>query len=272
MVRALAPTLSWVFRALGIAVFLVACAVPVASDLDDAEANRVFVALNRMGVDATKETDPAAEGKWRVLVPSDDMASALSALRDEELPRRAPQGLLDTVGRGSLVPSDATEHAQLVAAIGSELERSLEGVEGVVRARVHLSLPPQTVGREAPTERPTASVLIEHRGATPPLSADSVQRLVAGAQTGLLVSDVAVVMLSRSSAGEPGRVSDLAHVGPIAVARTSVRRLQGALVALVALVALLTAVALVLYSRLVRAQSLLSRDVPVGVEKRSPAA
>ena len=49
--------------------------------------------------------------------------------------------MLDAVGKGSLVPSEAAEHAQLVAAIAGELERSLEGIDGVLTARVHLNVP-----------------------------------------------------------------------------------------------------------------------------------
>src|SRR5579859_8048463 len=86
---------------------LSACAVPVAGALEDGEANRVVVALDRAGVDATKDPDPTVEGKWRVLVARDDVARALASMRDEELPRTAPPGVLDAVGKGALVPSEA---------------------------------------------------------------------------------------------------------------------------------------------------------------------
>jgi type III secretion protein J len=237
---------------------LTACAVPVAGGLDDPEASRVVVALDRASVDATKEVDPGAEGKWRVMVPRDDLPRALSMLREEELPRSQPPGVLDALGKGALVPSEAAEHAQLVAGIAGDLDRTLESIEGVLRARVHLSVPDHTPLREEVVQRGTASVLIEHRGSTPPVSADSVQRLVAGGVSGLLPTDVTVVMISRPApAATVG--GELGHVGPIAVARTSVRDLQGALVALVALVAALAAVTLVLYSRLSRARAELAR-------------
>ena len=71
-------------------------------------------------------------------------------------------------------------------------------------------------------------MLLEHRGSTPPLSADSVQRLVAGGVAGLLPTDVAVVLVSRPAPASPAS-SELGHVGPIAVARRSMRELQAAL-------------------------------------------
>jgi type III secretion protein J len=235
-------------------LLLTGCTVPVAGALDDAEANQVVVALERASVDATKEVDPQAEGKWRVTVARDDVPHALAVMRDEELPRTRPPGVLDAVGKGALVPSEAAEHAQLVAGLEGDLERTLDGVDGVLRARVHLSVPERSALRDLPTQRGTASVLLEHRGSTPPLSADSVQRLVAGAVAGMMPTDVNVVLLSRAAPPAPTG-GELGHVGPIAVARTSLRDLQGALVALVALVAALATATLVLYARLTRARS-----------------
>jgi type III secretion protein J len=242
---------------------LSACAVPVAGALDDSEANRIVVALDRGSVDATKEPDPTAEGKWRVLVARDDVPHALSTMRDEELPRSTPPGVLEAVGKGALVPSEATEHAQLVAGIAGDLERSLEGIDGVLSARVHLNVPAPSPLRDTAPPRGSASVLVAHRGSTPPISADSVQRLVAGGVAGLLPTDVAVVMVSRAA---PARAPEngLGHLGPIAVARTSLRLLQGALVALVALVAALAAATLVLHARLSRARGELAQQRPLG--------
>lgn len=236
---------------------LAGCAVPVAGALDDGEANRVVVALDRASVDATKEPDPGADNRWRVMVSRDDVPRALSTLRDEELPRTVPQGVLDAIGKGSLVPSEAAEHAQLVAGVAGDLERTLEGIDGVLSARVHLSLPeasPLRNPRDGVATRPSASVLLAHRGSTPPLSADSVQRLVAGGVAGMLPAEVTVVLVSRAApAAVPG--GGLGHVGPIAVARNSLRELQAALVGLVALVALLASATLVLYARLARSRA-----------------
>jgi type III secretion protein J len=244
---------------------LVGCSVPVAGALDDAQANRVVVALEHASVDATKEADPTAEGKWRVNVTRDDMPRALTVMRDEELPRLPILGVLDAVGKGSLVPSEASEHAQLVAGLAGDLERSLEETDGVLRARVHLNVPTPSPLRDTTPVRGSASVLLEHRGSTPPLSADSVQRLVAGGVAGLLPADVAVVMVSRPvPAVAPG--SEIGHVGPIAVARTSMRGLQAALVALVALVAILTGATLALYARLTRVRA----ELAAGPQARRP--
>jgi type III secretion protein J len=242
----------------GALALLAACAVPVAGGLDDTEANRVFVALDRANIDASKEADPIVEGHWRIAVARDDLPRALNVLRQEDLPRREPTSVVDSVAKGALVPSEAAEHAQLVAGIAGELERSLESIDGVLAARVHLNVPAPNPFRDAAPQRGSAGVLVEHRGPTPPLSAEAVQRLVAGGVAGLLPADVVVVMLPQTAAPAFEAGDGLAHVGPIAVARASMRQLQGALVALIALVAILAGATLVLYARLARVRAELS--------------
>lgn len=236
---------------------LCACSTPVAVGLDEDDANRIVVALDRASIDATKEADPGGDGKFRVSVTRDDAARALTTMRDEELPRPRPAGVLDAVNKGALVPSQAQEHAQLVAGMAGDLERSLEQVDGVLAARVHLNVPTPDPLREGPAAKATASVLFFHRGSTPPLTTDAVQRLVAGGVPSLAPQDVAVVAVSRAappsaSGGAVG--ASIAHVGPIAVARGSLRLLQAALGVLVLLLAAFAAATLVLYARLVRAR------------------
>jgi type III secretion protein J len=226
---------------LGLALIgLLACNVPVAGELLEDDANEVSVALEHAGIDSTKEADPHTEGKFQVLVSRDDATRAAQALREEALPKKHPKGVLESVGQGSLVPSPAAEHAQYVAGLSGDLERSLLGIEGVHSARVHLNIPPVEAFRPE-KQKSTASVLIEHKGPTPPIGPDAVQKLVSGSVQNLAGADVSVIFVPRSA-----RVllpSDrLAHVGPLAVAKGSLRVFQGvaggAMVVLVGLASL----------------------------------
>jgi hypothetical protein len=70
----------------------------------------------------------------------------------------------------------------------------------------------------------------------------------------MLPADVAVVFVSRPAPAATPE-SGFAHVGPIAVARSSVRTLQAGTVALVGLVAILSAITLALSARLSRARA-----------------
>ncbi|HEY1956527.1 MAG TPA: hypothetical protein VGH28_12975 [Polyangiaceae bacterium] len=240
--------------ALGLVAALSGCNVAVANNLDEDDANRIVLALDQSNIDATKEVDPQSEGKERVIVARDDVARALAAMREQELPRPRPVGVLDSMDKGALVPSQTAEHAQYVAGVAGDLERTLESVDGVLGARVHLNLPENDPLRDDPHPKATASVLLEHRGATPPLTQGAIQKLVAGGVAGLAPEDVSVVMVARAAPAIRGE-AELAHVGPIAVARGSVRMLQATLGALVVLVAGLAFAALLLWVRLGRARA-----------------
>lgn len=235
-------------------VALTACSVPVAASLDEDDANRIVVALDREGVDGTKEIDPQSEGKFRVLVPRDDVAHALSAMKDEELPRPRTTSVLDAMDKGALVPSAQAEHAQYVAGLAGDLQRTLEGVDGVLVARVHLNVPPPDPLHDGPAPKTTASVLLEHRGAAAPLATDAIQRLVAGGVPNLAPADVNVVTIARPAPAARGE-AQLAHVGPIAVARGSATTLKIVLAVAVAALALLAGLTLSLLSRLSRARA-----------------
>lgn len=244
---------------LGVAALVVGCSVPVAGGLDESDANRIVVTLDRAAIDATKESDPAVEGKFRVTVTRDDAARALVAMRSEDLPRPHAAGVLDALDKGALVPSASAEHAQLVAGLAGDLGRTLEGVDGVLSARVHLNIATPDPLRQGPVPRTTASVLLEHRGATPPLTEAAVARLVAGGIPNLAVSDVAVVFVPRIATPLGGE-SELRHVGPIAVTRASMHPLQIGLALLVVLVGGLGALVLAQQARLRRmAAELLAR-------------
>ncbi|MDB4940613.1 MAG: Type secretion bridge between inner and outerrane lipoprotein [Labilithrix sp.] len=237
----------WLFAA----AVLGGCTVPVAAGLEEGDANRVVVALDHAGIDAAKEADPTVEGRFRVTVAHDDASRALVTMGDEQLPRAKAKGILDAAEHGQLVPSQAAEHAQLVAGLAGELERTIANVEGVLAARVHLNLPPRDGLRDGPPMKATASVLVEHRGSTPPLATESVQRLVAGGAPGLVPGDVAVVFVAHAARPASSR-PDVAHVGPIAVARGSMNTLKAALAGLALLVLVLAGTSLALYARIAR--------------------
>ncbi|MFO0667078.1 MAG: hypothetical protein U0174_24210 [Polyangiaceae bacterium] len=240
-------------RALGLALFcatlaLSACTAPVATNLDDADANEVRVVLDRAGVAATREADPSAEGKYRIVVPDDDAAQAAAILKDEMLPRERPKGLLESLGQGSLVPSGQAEQAQYARGMAGELERSLGGIEGVLRARVHLQVPAPDPLHLQTAPKATASVLLEYRGDVPPLSAEAVQKLVAGGAPSLSEKDVAVVFVPRRQRNAAS-AERLARVGPFAVSRGAQRPLQVILGVLFLAVLGLAGACLALYLR-----------------------
>ncbi|HYQ29723.1 MAG TPA: hypothetical protein VER04_20990 [Polyangiaceae bacterium] len=248
------------------ATLLAACNVPIAVGLDENDANHAVVALEKSGVAADKERDPDSEGHWRISVARDDASSAAGILSSESLPPAASPGLLETLGQGSIVPSRASEQAKFVAGTSGELERSLRSLDGVVSVRVHLAIPVQDALSPDETRAPaSASVLLRHRGAAPPIAINDIQRLVAGAVPGLLAAQVSVVA---SPVPSPPRQTEreLSRFGPVTVTRASVFPLRtivgGALLLNLGLLGAL----FLLWSRARRAESTLAEQRAEGAQ------
>lgn len=220
--------------ALPLALALSGCGAELASELDEGQADEVVLALDEAGIGARKEPSAAAaRGRFRVSVSRDELAPALGVLRDRQLPRERPPGFAELFADRGLVPSASDERARYAAATAGELARSLESIDGVDRARVHLGLVDRAArALDSPAPRARASVLLEHR---PDLALDdgAVRALVAGAVPELSAEDVAVVRapLRARRPHEPRLVT----LGPITVTRgtaSALKLLLGASLAL----------------------------------------
>jgi type III secretion protein J len=229
-----------------------ACAVPVATSLDESDANRVVAALERNGVAADKKPDPDEEGRFGIEVGRGDASFAIAVMTREELPPRRSPGLLDAIGKGSLVPGRGDEQAKLTAGIAGELQRTLIGLDGVIDARVHLALPrrdPLEATASQPT--PTAAVLLKYRSATPPLSADEISRLVSGAVPGLDPARVTVV--SKAVEMDMNRTgTELVLLGPLTTTRSSLPYLRWMIGGVALLNACMVALLIALWLRMRR--------------------
>jgi type III secretion protein J len=235
---------------LALASGLAACASPVAGGLDQPSADEVVSALSRNGVDATKEDDRQNTGKYVVSVNHDQASQALAILAAEDLPRPEPATILNSPGHGDLVPSADFERATLAAGLAGELEKTLEAVDGVLRARVHLNLPEPDPLRDQPTPKSTASVLLTIRAGSSPITEADVKKIVAGGSPSLSTSDVEVVIIPRAAASSSE--ANLAHLGPIATSPGSMRTLVTLLSILLAMLAATTTAMLVFYMRSIR--------------------
>lgn len=227
------------------------CDVTLATGLEEREANQVVVALDREGIGAEKRAAEGTEGGFAVRVSPDDVAPALSVLRASGLPRAPEHGLAEMFGGDSLVPTPTEERARYAVGLAGDLARSIEAIDGVVDARVHLAIPERDPARlddpEAPRPHATASVLVRHRGSALPTNADALRSLVAGAVEGMRPADVTLVAVPVPPAGQSQRAG-LVRLGPLAVTRGSASALRYALGSLlcgnVVLALLLAAVAL----------------------------
>lgn len=238
-------------------LLLGACSVEIVHDLDEPQANAIVAVLQRHGVAVEKtRRESGRTATYTVQVRRADAPRAWQLLRERNLPRPATAGLGDVFKAGSLVPTAAQQRALMRHALAGEITRTLQSIDGVQQARVHIVLPRRDplAPRDQQSRGSRASVLLK---ITRPevVAADDIRRLVAGAVEGLAAKDVSVVLLGAATADKKAETGvATVPVGPFAVAASSRGGLVATLLAGIALILLLGLGVLVLALRLRRAR------------------
>ena len=168
--------------------------------LGDADKAAVAEALDKAGI-ANR-----IDGAGTLTVGEDDYYRARMLLAAQNLPKSDPGGyaILDQLPLGV---SRAVEGERLRQARETELARSIEEIDGVADARVHLAMPEQSVFLRE-NASPSASVVVRlHNGRTlGEAQVRSVISLVASSVPGMTPDDVTVVdgsgaLLSKAGGG-----------------------------------------------------------------------
>jgi len=222
---------------IGPVLLLVACACSarVQHGLDERQANALQTVLIERGFHARKVMEDGRPPTWAIEVAPADAADAIRILAELGLPRARPAGVRELLKPG-LVPDPLEQHALLVEAQAGELSRTLEEMDGVLSARVHL-VRPQTTRVGAPGAPPKAAVSLRVRpGAAAGLRAmdRDLRALVAGSVEGLEPGGVTLVVSEVVSAVPP-RAPSAATGGWMPGRIGGVVLSAGALVGLVAL-------------------------------------
>jgi type III secretion protein J len=214
------------------------CSIDLLSDLREKEANEVLAHLDRYGVAGEKRrVSKGSATSFTLAIAKSDAPKAWRILREHQLPRRSLDGLGEVFGKPTLVPTATQEQALMRHALAGEIARSLESIEGVREARVHVVIPtrnPLDDGRKL--DPPRASVLLR-TWAKASITETEVKALVSGSIDRLDPADVRVVVNRALSSGEKLATPplELASVGPFSVAADSRNALLATLVAAVVL-------------------------------------
>ena len=154
--------------------------------LEPRDAAQVTAKLDAMQV----KYDAKGDG-GTILVPSDQVTKLRMALAQDNLPAAG-------VGYEIFDKSDAfgttsfVQNINRLRAIEGELARSIQTIEGIDSARVHLVIPEREVfSREDQT--PSASVVLKTRGTLKHEQVSAIQHLVAAAVSSLNADRVAIV-------------------------------------------------------------------------------
>jgi type III secretion protein J len=243
--------------ALLLLVLAAACSTPIRHGLDEPAANEVTTALERAGIGAEKLADEAAgPSTFVVRVAQGDAVKALDLLHTLGLPRGRRTGFAEVYGQPSLIPTATEERARYVEALAGEIERTLETVDGVAGARVHLVMEETDPLDSKPRVAAQAAVLLKTRPGLPQLADGDIKKLVAGSVPGLAAAAVTVVA---TPAAEAPANPSLAPVGPLRVTPGTRGLLIATLIVALAVLAVLATLLFYTARRLAAAQRALER-------------
>jgi type III secretion protein J len=202
---------------------IVACSQNLHHGLTEEQANEILVTLDKNGIHGDKVTEEGGETlAFTITVPRRDAAKAWQILRENNLPRPAARGFSEVFGKTSLIPTAVEEKALYLQAITGELAKTIEAINGVVDARVHVVLPESDVLKQElqGATTPKAAVLIKYRldrNGNAPFNPEDIRNLVANSIEGLKPADVTVVSTAVMADKQP----DMVYVGPLKLSKDS---------------------------------------------------
>ena len=210
------------------ALLLAGCDAVVRSQLSEAQANQIVVALDAASIAGRKVGSAGGDGRgYRVEVAAGELTAALRVLQQQSLPAPDAPDLDRLLQPSGLVSTPDEEQVRLSAARAGELARSLERFEGVVSARVHLVLPSAMRPLDAAPAPAQAAILLVRSAGAAAIDETSVRKLVAAAVGGLDPSAVTIVQTQAPRLAQTA-VSTV-RVGPFSVRRESAPLLKGVL-------------------------------------------
>ncbi|MBX7482752.1 type III secretion system inner membrane ring lipoprotein SctJ [Qipengyuania qiaonensis] len=180
-------------------------------ELNEEQANAIVAALAENGIDANKSGGD--EGTWTVGVADGDFAESVSILREQGLPGENFVSLGEVFEKEGFTSSPLEERARLIFGLSQELSQTVSAIDGVVQARVHLTLPePDPLSNEAPPS--SASVFVKYRpGFQVENQTGAIKTLVANSIEGISYDRVSVVMVPAAAPVAPPEADGLAPAG-----------------------------------------------------------
>ncbi|MDO6962546.1 flagellar basal-body MS-ring/collar protein FliF [Rhizobium alvei] len=155
--------------------------------LETSDLNQISMALSSGGIDF----EVGADGK-SIQVPVGQTGKTRLFLAERGLPSSTNAGyeLFDNVG--SLGLTSFMQEVTRVRALEGEIARTIQTIDGINAARVHIVMADRGSFRQA-EQKPSASVMIRASQTTGRQAASSIRHLVAAAVPGLAIDDVTIL-------------------------------------------------------------------------------
>jgi len=181
--------------ALGLALLLSACArkVELMAAIAESEANEILGALQNAGIAAEKV--PGKEGMVGMHIAADQVGRAVDLLREQGLPRERFAGMGQVFKKEGLISSPLEERARYLYALSQELGATLNQIDGVIVARVHVVLPERSSIGESQQPASAAVFLKYQEGYDMDAVQPQVRRLVTNSIPGLTPDKITIVMV-----------------------------------------------------------------------------
>lgn len=184
--------------------------------LDQNQANEVIATLQRNNIEAGK-VDKGKTG-YSIAVGKADIPAAVDLLKVYDLPSKPRMQIAQQFPSDSLVSSPRAEKARLYSAIEQRLEQSLQTLDGVLSARVHVSYDIDS-GEAGHAVVPThLSTLVNvHRDADPTLIISDIKRFLKNSFNQVDYDNISVVISKQTALQHLGPVNTEARGGKVGI-------------------------------------------------------
>lgn len=203
------------------------CSIELQHNLSEDDANSIYVLLNTNGIGAHKEKEEGGnEVRYMITVPKSDAAAAFKLIKEHSLPRPEAPGF-DTIRKGKgMIPTEIEQRAMFLEALGGEVSKSLNKVDGILEARTIVMIPDRNdLAQPDKKPNPTASVFIKYRTSLDgraPIEENMVKRFASSAVEDLKPEHVTVIMSQAQAAEVMGDGSaQVQYVLGLGVAKSS---------------------------------------------------
>ncbi len=188
------------------------CRERIQHGLDERQANELQRVLIERGLDARKVPEMGKKPAWAIEVIEEQASDAVRILAELGLPRPVADEGCDVFGGSGLVRTPVEEQLCRVRVMERGLEKTLQTVEGVILARVHLVVPPPPRPGQQPVPAKASAMLRVAPGYADPIkgSREMLRSLIAGGVEGLspervalMVDEVSTRVVSPTPGGSP---------------------------------------------------------------------
>ena len=212
-----------------VAVFVLGgCTTNLQHDLNEDDANDIYVLLRKKGISAEKVKEgEGKDARYVIAVPKANVARAAELLREHSLPRPRADGLAIFKQTKGMIPTQTEERAMFIEALAGEVSNALNRIPGVLEARTIVMIPESNdLAQPDKKPLPSASVLIKYmqtegKADGKPVTEEEVRLFVANAVPELKKENVHVIMAEAKFITQGSETTEMATFLGVDVAASS---------------------------------------------------